>query len=140
MPVRIKIAEAPEMVLDYLIATIRDIDCLPPKMNGWRVIPTEIPDGFYAPSTDLGQFAQILVEKGICLNSDVEGYGENWEAHMPGKDSVSGHSAPVAGLRAYVIEQLGEATVVPDDLLRVAQEASNRATPSINHAPDRPRS
>ena len=74
------------------------------------------PEETYYPSSHWAQGGPIIDSSGICINSDVEGYGEDWEAHMPGQNSFSGPTPLIAAMRCYVASKLGDTVEIPEEL------------------------
>jgi hypothetical protein len=65
-------------------------------------------NGLPCYSTDWGQGGPIIEREGICINSDVEGAGEDWVAHLPGRRDVNAPTPLIAAMRCYVSYKLGE--------------------------------
>jgi len=71
----------------------------------------------YSPSTDWAQGGPIIEREGICINSDVEGAGEDWVAHLPGRRDVNAPTPLIAAMRCYVASKLGDEVEIPEELI-----------------------
>lgn len=117
---KIKTADATNKQINWLVATIQDIGCLPPRMYNWMIVPADGSDDFYSPSTDWGQGGPIIEGEGIAVYLMPGGVGGKWRAEsgMGYKDNTlaAGPTALIAAMRCYVASKLGDEVEIPDEL------------------------
>ena len=91
----------------------------------WAVAKCEVGEEFIGEiddphfySTDWAQGGEIIEREGICINSDVQDYGTDWEAHRPERGSLRGETPLIAAMRCYVAGELGDEVEIPNELTK----------------------
>jgi len=114
-----KTSELTGAALDWAVAKCEgsvNIDA-----SGLPWLPDESPNEYgeavwFKPSTDWAQGGPIIERAGICINSDVEGAGEDWVAHLPGGRDVNGPTPLIAAMRCFVASKLGPEVEIPKEI------------------------
>lgn len=107
---KIKVSEATEVELDYLVATITKVGIT--SFDGKYIIDTA--GKHYTPSRDDAQGGPICYHEQINLN--IKG---QWEATIIAPKvsyRAYGHTPLVAAMRCYVISKLGNEVDIPETL------------------------
>jgi len=123
----IKIAEATEAQIDYLVAKEEGYDCqFDDEVSGPWLAPREgylhdeKPLSRFRPSTDYDQGMPILERKRIGINPWANA-GE-WQAKIYNSAGRTLHmqfgpSMLIAGLRCFLASKLGDTVEIPEELL-----------------------
>lgn len=136
---KIKISEAKDQVLDYLVAKCENFYTGSAIIRLWnnrvtKIIPGDYETGevytSYTPSTDWAQGGPIIEREKISVlrgndlyfpkgNENGEFYEPLWIATRIEDPAVSeawGTTPLIAAMRCYVASKLGDEVEVPDDL------------------------
>jgi hypothetical protein len=126
---KIKVSEANNLVLDYLVAKIDGIALSQVKFSFQIKTHGHLmaqPGFVYSPTSNWAQGGPIIEREKICVewetyDTDDTNYGY-WSARMytppQGTTYTEGETALIAAMRSYVASKLGDEVEIPDELLR----------------------
>ena len=129
---KIKIAEASELVIDFLVAKCEipnDVRDNRPRFwlhpNNPKLVCRETynhetnPKGYELCrySTDWAQGGPIIEREGITLRSCIDGAA--WDAELAYEETIlaPGPTPLIAAMRCYVASKLGDEVDIPEELL-----------------------
>lgn len=118
---KIKVKDASELVLDYLVGTCEDKD---PDWPGFGLYKGELWSDAqpYSPTSNWAQGGPIIEREQIRLRMWNKKRGESrhglWCAGIHNKVlGIDGPTPLIAAMRCYVASKLGDEVEIPDELL-----------------------
>jgi len=113
---KIKVSEATNVQLDWLVAKCEGIDLF--ETEGWLYDTDEGTRRVYRPTTDWSQMGPIIGRGSILFHSS--GDGATLEAYLSSKGTSgpmgAGEDHLIAAARCYVTSKLGDTAEVPEEL------------------------
>jgi hypothetical protein len=111
----IKVAEATDVQLDWLVAKCEGIDLF--ETEGWLYNTDEGTRRVYRPTTDWAQMGPIIERERLAIQSWI---GTGWVADSWNFRFSTGYSQGltplIAAARCYVTSKLGDTVEVPEEL------------------------
>lgn len=119
---KIKVSEATELQLDWLVAKCEGIDFTEGGIFNERnnFIARRSVAGKANWSTEWAQGGPIIVREEFCAPTRyygcAEGNPNKWQAGFGVYPWMRGHTPLIAAMRCYIASKLGDEVEVPDDL------------------------
>ena len=108
---KVKVSEAKEQVLGYLVAEANGV----PIYRSGKTLTRMDMDGnhYWQPSTDWAQGGLIIEREKIAIDWDHDCWNASTDSHPA---YYSAETPLVAAMRCYVASKLGDEVEVPDEL------------------------